>query len=221
VSLARGAERFKLQAKASSPRFDFTALPRAATPEGTAKPAASGARMIPDVVLPLDLLRAIDADLDLRVDALKLSDSAQVGPLLVRATIADGRLNAEPVELANGAVQVLHASVTADAASSAWTLRLTGSGIDLGEMLTRFGQPQLVTGGSTDVELDVQGRGKTFRLFSVRSTATFACGSDRTASTTSRSTWIAASLRAYSAPPTRFRKPTRTPMSSASPCACR
>jgi hypothetical protein len=65
------------------------------------------------------------------------------------------------VELANGAVQVLHAAVTADAASSAWTLRLTGSGIDLGEMLTRFGQPQLVTGGSTDVELEVQGRGKT------------------------------------------------------------
>jgi uncharacterized protein YhdP len=81
--------------------------------------------------------------------------------LLVRATIADGRLNAEPVELANGAVQVLHASVTADAAQTAWTLRLTGSGIDLGEMLTRFGQPHLVTGGSTDVELDVHGRGKT------------------------------------------------------------
>jgi uncharacterized protein involved in outer membrane biogenesis len=161
VSLVRGNDRFRLQAKASSPLIDFTALQPAATPGGTAKPAASGARIIPDVILPLDLLRAIDADLDLRVDAVKLGDAAQVGPLLVRATIADGRLNAEPVELANGAVQVLHASVTADAASSAWTLRLTGSGIDLGEMLTRFGQPQLVTGGSTDVELDVQGRGKT------------------------------------------------------------
>jgi uncharacterized protein involved in outer membrane biogenesis len=161
VSLARGAERFKLQAKASSPLFDFTALPRSATPEGTAKPAASGARLIPDVILPLDLLRAMDADLDLRVDALKLSDAAQVGPLVVRATIADGRLKAEPVELSNGAVQVLHASITADAAQSAWNFRLTGSGIDLGEMLTRFGQPQLVTGGSTDVEVDVQGRGKT------------------------------------------------------------
>src|SRR5207342_2618891 len=56
---------------------------------------------------------------------------------------------------------IVHASVTADAAQAAWTLRLEGSGIDLGEMLTRFGQPQLVTGGSTDVELDVQGRGKT------------------------------------------------------------
>jgi uncharacterized protein involved in outer membrane biogenesis len=161
ASLVRGAERFKLQAKASSPLFDFAAVQRVVASEGTAKPAASAARMIPDVVLPLDLLRAIDADLDLRVDAIKLSDAAQVGPLLVRATIADGRLKAEPVELSNGAVQVLHASVTADAAQTTWTLRLTGSGIDLGEMLTRFGQPQLVTGGSTDVELDVQGRGKT------------------------------------------------------------
>ncbi len=33
--------------------------------------------MIPDVILPLDLLRAIDADLDLRIDALKLSDAAR------------------------------------------------------------------------------------------------------------------------------------------------
>ena len=161
ASLTRGAQRFKFQATATSPLFDFTALPRAATPEGAEKPAATAVRVIPDVALPLDLLRTIDADLDLHVDAVKLSDAAQVGPLLVRATIADGRLNADPVELANGVGQIVHASITADAAQSAWTLRLTGSGIDLGEMLSRFGQPQLVTGGSSDVELDVQGRGKT------------------------------------------------------------
>jgi hypothetical protein len=131
------------------------------TPEAVAKPAGSAARAIPDVTLPLDLLRAIDADLDLQVDAVKLGDAARIGPLLVRATIADGRLNAEPVELANGASQILHAAVTADAAQSAWTVRLTGSGIDLGEMLARFGQPQLVNGGSTDLDVDVRGSGKT------------------------------------------------------------
>ncbi len=161
ASLTRGAERFKLQATATSPLFDFTALPRAATSEGTAKPAASAARVIPDLTLPLDLLRSIDADLDLRVDAVKLGDAAQIGPLLVRATIAGGRLHADPVELANGTGQVVHASISADAAQSAWTFRLTGSGIDLGEMLSRFGQPQLVDGGSTDLDLDMHGRGKT------------------------------------------------------------
>ena len=160
-NLTRGAERFKLQAKASSPLLDLTALKRVETPKDGTKPAAAAARVIPDVDLPLDLLRKIDADLDLRIEAVKLGDAAQVGPLLVRATIADGRLKAEPVELANGPVQVLHAAIGADSAQSAWTLRLTGSGIDLGEMLTRFGQPKLVTGGSTDLELDVQGRGKT------------------------------------------------------------
>jgi uncharacterized protein involved in outer membrane biogenesis len=161
VNLTRGAERFKLQATATSPLLDFSALPRAASPEGAAKPAASAARMIPEVVLPLDLLRAIDADLDLRVDAVKLGDAARIGPLLVRATIADGRLDAAPVELSNGSSQILHAAMTADAAQSAWTVRLTGSGIDLGEMLTRFGQPQLVNGGSTDLDVDVRGSGKT------------------------------------------------------------
>jgi uncharacterized protein involved in outer membrane biogenesis len=161
VSLTRGAERFKLQATATSPLLDFTALRRPQTTEVVVKPAGPAARAIADVSLPLDLLRAIDADLDLRVDAVKLGDAARIGPLLVRATIADGRLNAEPVELANGANQILHAAITADAAQSAWTVRLTGSGIDLGEMLARFGQPQLVNGGSTDLDVDVRGSGKT------------------------------------------------------------
>jgi len=161
INLTRGAERYKLQATATSPLLDLTALQRPATPEVVAKPAGSAARAIPDVNLPLDLLRAIDADLDLRVDAVKLGDAARIGPLLVRATIADGRLNAEPVELANGASQILHAAVNADVAQNAWSVRLTGSGIDLGEMLTRFGQPQLVNGGSTDLDIDVRGGGKT------------------------------------------------------------
>ena len=161
VSLTRGAERFKLKATVTSPLLDFTALKRSETPKAGAKPAASAARIIPEVDLPLDLLRKIDADLDLRIAAVKLGDAARIGPLLVRATIADGRLTAEPVELANGVDQLLHAAVTADAAQNAWTLRLTGSGIDLGEMLTRFGQPKLVSGGSSDVNLDVHGRGKT------------------------------------------------------------
>ena len=161
VSVTRGAERFKLQATATSPLLDFTVLQRAAPPEAKAKTANAASRVIPDVDLPLDLLLAIDADLDLRVDAVNLTDAARIGPLQVRATIADGRLNADPVELANGAGQILHAAVTADAAQSAWSLRLAGSGIDLGEMLSRFGNPKLVNGGSSDVDLDVRGKGKT------------------------------------------------------------
>ncbi len=161
ASLTRGAERFKLQAVATSPLLDFTGIRRAEAPQESAKPAASVGRVIPDADLPLDVLRAIDADLDLRIDAVNLSDSARIGPLQVRATVADGRLNADPVELANGASQILHAALTVDAAQTAWTFRLNAGGIDLGEMFARFGQPQLMTGGSTDLSLDLQGRGKT------------------------------------------------------------
>jgi len=161
VSLTRGAERFKLQATTTSPLLDFTVLKSAEAPKETAKPAASGARIIPVADLPLDLLRSIDADLDLRIDAVKLNDTARIGPLLVRATIADGRLNADPVELANGAGQILHAALSVDAAQTTWTFRLNGAGIDLGEMLSRFGEPKLITGGSSDVDLDVRGRGNT------------------------------------------------------------
>ena len=54
------------------------------------KPAAASARAIAAVPLPVDALRAIDADLDLRIDTIKFGDAAPLGPLLVRAVVADG-----------------------------------------------------------------------------------------------------------------------------------
>ena len=160
VAVTRGAKRFKVSAKGSSPLLDVSAFMRPAAAGGAAKPASAGARAIPDVPLPLDALRVIDADLDLRIDAVKFSDAVPIGPLLVRAAIADGRLEAGPVQLLVKAGQTLNVSGTVDAAQSAWALRIEGAGIDLGELLARFGRPGLVTGGSTDLALQVQGRGK-------------------------------------------------------------
>ncbi len=126
---------------------------------GVKKPAA-GARTIPDVPLPLDVLRVIDADLDLRFDTVKFGDAAPLGLLLVRAVIADGILKAEPVQLTAQPGQTLSVSGTVNATQSAWALNVEGKGIDFGAMLTRFGRPDVVTGGVTDLALQLDGRGK-------------------------------------------------------------
>ena len=90
VVVTRGAKRFKVRAKLSSPLLDASAFARADAAGGDVKPAAASARAIAAVPLPVDALGAIDADLDLRIDTIKFSDAAPLGPLLVRAVVADG-----------------------------------------------------------------------------------------------------------------------------------
>jgi len=160
VTVTRGATRFKVSAKARAPFLDFSAFTGPAGTGDSAKPAASGTRAIPDVPLPGDFLRVIDADLDLRFETVKFSTAAPLGPLLARAVIADGRFKAEPVQLTIQPGQTLTVTGTVDAAQTKWALRIEGAGIDFGEMLARFGRPGLVTGGSTDLAVQVQGSGK-------------------------------------------------------------
>jgi len=161
VAVTRGAKRFKVSAKLNSPWLDASAFVPPDTAGGTVKPAAAGTRAIADVPLPVDALRDIDADVDLRIDTVKFGDAAPLGPLLLRAVVADGRLKAEPVQLAGLGSQMLSVSATVDAAQAAWDLRVEGKAIDLGAMLTRFGLPGVVTGGSTDLTLQFRGHGKT------------------------------------------------------------
>jgi uncharacterized protein involved in outer membrane biogenesis len=160
VAITRGAKRYKVSAKGASPLLQLPALTPPAAAGGSTKPVAAGARAIPDTPLPLDVLRAIDADLDLRFDTVMFGKAGPLGPLLVRVIISDGVLRAEPVELAAKPGQTLSVSGTVDATRSAWALHVDGKSIDFGEMLTRFGRPDIVTGGITDLEMHLQGNGK-------------------------------------------------------------
>jgi len=160
VVVTRGANRYKVNLKADSPLLDATAFTRLDAANSAAKPVPAGTHLIPDIPIPIEILNDIDADLDLRFDTVKFSDTAPLGPLHVRAVIANGRLKAEPIELAIKAGQILSASGTVDAALSAWSLRIEGTNLDLGEMLKRFGRPKLVTGGSTDLILQFEASGK-------------------------------------------------------------
>lgn len=170
IAITRGAKQFKVSVKANSPLLDLSALvPRsgdesAAKARGEAqrspaKTKAAGARAIPDVPLPLNILRLMDADLDFRFEAVKIVEAAPLGMLTARAVISDGRLNAESVQLVIKADQALKASGTIDAAKGAWALRVDGKGFDFGEMLARLGRADVVTGGTTDLGIQLQARG--------------------------------------------------------------
>ncbi len=151
----------KVSTKLQSALLDASALAQPAATGSSKSPTAAGARAIADLALPVDALRAIDADVELRIDSVKFDGATPLGPVLLRALIADGRLKAEPMQLAGDGGQLLSASATVDAEQAAWDLRLDGKDLDLGAMTTRFGHPGLMTGGRTELTLQVHGRGKT------------------------------------------------------------
>ncbi len=164
VAVSRAQKRVKVSAKLAAPLLNLSPfLPEPVAAAGT-KPA--GTRLIPDTPLPLDLLRAIDADLDVQVGQLKFGDAQPLGPILVRAAIVDGRLRADPVQVTVLPGQTMGVTGTIDASrpkNAAWALRIDGKGIDLGEFLARIGRGGAVTGGPTDFTLDLKGNGNTPR----------------------------------------------------------
>lgn len=160
AALTRGDKRFKISAKGRSPLLDISKFAPPPGEKSAPKSKAVRSRAIPDLPLPLNILRLIDADLELRFDAVKIAGTAPLGPLIAHATIADGKLKAEPVQLMVKAAQALNALATIDASQNAWALRVDGKGIDFGELLARLGQAGVVTGGSTDLAIRIEGRGK-------------------------------------------------------------
>ena len=156
-SVAPGKTRPRIAIKASSPLLKLGAWPAAAA---STKPLAARQRLIPEMALPLLSLKRFDGDVDLRFDALKLGDSAPLGPLLVRARLDDGRLDVGPLQLVASTEQTLNASATIDAGSTAWAARLDATQIDLEQTLTRAGHPGLISGGRTDLALQLRARGQ-------------------------------------------------------------
>lgn len=163
VALIRSARGFKVSAKAHAPLLDLSssAKPAAEPSAGDSKTAAR--RAIPALPLPLDLLRSVEGDLELRADAVQTSAASALGRLQVRATVADERLEVEAASLDVEPGQTLNLSGTIDAKTMAWEFLLGGERIELGAMLERFGRPVVVTGGRTDLSLRLRGRGNSLR----------------------------------------------------------
>jgi len=157
LAVTRGKERFKVVAKGNSSLLDLSEL---ATSPGRNSKATARTRLIPDLALPLLALKRIDGEVDLRFDAVKLGDTAPLGPLRVHARLDDGRLDAGPLQLGAAAEQMLSASATIDAGSATWSAHLEGNAIDLDRLLTRISHPGLITGGRTDLALQLRGRGQ-------------------------------------------------------------
>lgn len=161
ATLALGGARPAVSGALSSQLLDVADFaPPGAGGEGAGETAGKASPyVIPDEPLPLDGLKAADADLKLNVATLRLQDKLALENLEVTLKLADGRLQVDP--LATGfAGGKLQGSVDLDGAKETPSLAaaVTGSGIDYGRLLKDLEIENGVE-GTLRLDIDVKGAG--------------------------------------------------------------
>jgi uncharacterized protein involved in outer membrane biogenesis len=152
------ASRPSLRGRLALRRLDLDAF-GAPAPRPPGRPAQ---RMIPDIALPLETLRALDAALTLSATTLR-AGGVTWRDAAATVALAHGRLALDPlVATAPGGVLGGRLTLDAAAAQPAAALRLDsrGQGLDLAAMRRAFGVPAGFD-GQAELALDLRARGAT------------------------------------------------------------
>jgi uncharacterized protein involved in outer membrane biogenesis len=176
VSALLGGERPKVVANLHAPKLDadrFSGGPSEApapTPEpqaereGEEEPADPNAKLIPNDPLPLDGLRAADAEVSFRADQI-VSGGIEVRDFSVDLRLDNGKLAIEPLSasLSGGTVGVdLNLDASAETASLA--TKITIRSVDVGDLLRSLDLGDgILEGGALDLDARLAGRGTTPR----------------------------------------------------------
>ncbi|MBM3536723.1 MAG: AsmA family protein, partial [Alphaproteobacteria bacterium] len=173
VSLA--GERPALAANLASTTIDLAKLlpaggaktPPPAAPSGVSSRPAAGqpkgdGRLFPADPLPFELLQTADAELRYRADAIRLPSGPLLRQTALQISLRNGELNLRPFasELAQGR---LGGEASLSARSGATALKFQTRGLDLGALDKEIPGDDLVTGGKTDIDLDLRGSGRSLR----------------------------------------------------------
>jgi hypothetical protein len=171
-AISVGAPRPKVRAQLASPLLDLSEL-FPADGRAQAKPAAASTpagaskdrRMFTADPLPLESLKAADADLDVKVDRLVLPNKMPIEALVVRLVLAGGRLDIQPFSgrVGSGVVGGRLALDASSGKTAALATKIDAKGVDLGQVMRQAGNPDLVSGAKTDLAIDVRGGGGSVR----------------------------------------------------------
>ncbi|MDJ0851718.1 MAG: AsmA family protein [Myxococcota bacterium] len=144
-----------------APLLDLDAGDEAAASSPPA-PAGDG-RVFSADPLPLDGLRAADADVTFEAERL-LAGGVELEASSLRLLLRDGRLTLEPLRASlAGGLLMGRASVDAADSPPSFALRMQGSGIDLGALVEQAVGPDVLSGGTTKFEIDLVAQGASLR----------------------------------------------------------
>ena len=161
ASLRTDGARPFLRAKLSSPEIDLAQSPAAK------RERRNGGRVFSDAPFPLEALRKFDADADLAIGRLVLPDKVPLETLKVRAVLTGGRLEVQPFTATVGGGPVSGRLVLDASRPKAPTLAvaLDGKGISMERIAAATGHAGTVTGGATDVAINLDGPGESLARF--------------------------------------------------------
>lgn len=134
----------------------------APAPSGAAPAGDGGKRLFPDDPLPVDGLKAADANIDLTVKKL-LANKIAVENFHTVIALRNGDLAVTPIDadVAKGKISGM-IQLKASQATPTLDLKISGKKIDMGQVLTDMSITDLLE-GVINTDLDVAGRGKSVR----------------------------------------------------------
>jgi len=166
VAVKTGGARPVATASVKSPLVDLAAL----APRG-GKPGASGkggsGRMFSDAPFPLEMLRTFDGVADAAIERLVLPNGLPLEKIQVKATLKDGRLDVQPLQaLLGGGTVAGRATLDATRSRSATlALNIEGKGISGEQLAAAAGHAGAISGGNTDLALNLAGPGESVARF--------------------------------------------------------
>jgi uncharacterized protein involved in outer membrane biogenesis len=161
------AARPKAVVRLSSDLIDLSEIAPDSGKKAPAEPAKKSAdgRVFPADPLPLDGLKAADADAEVKVGKLVLPNKLVLEGINAKVLLNNGRLETKPFALKLGGGDVA-TNLTLDASSgqtAALNLNVTGKQVVMGNIAKDMGNSDMFTGGPTDINVDLRGNGGSVR----------------------------------------------------------
>lgn len=161
-----GRERPLVTAELAAPLLDLSAaLAPTAKSDAVKTPAGEPQRVFSADPLPLNALNAADAVVEIKADKVALPGNRSLGALRAHAVLNRGRLDLDPLQFnAGGGRLTARATVDASArGTAAVAVTVEGRGLALGELMALVGRQGDISGGKSDVNISLKGRGSSVR----------------------------------------------------------
>lgn len=129
--------------------------------------AAEASPLVPDMAVPYDVMKQVNAKLDLKVKKLVVNPGMSADNVSVGANLQNGVLNVNPLQLNFGGGDIA-GTLTVNANTKSLKLDVTSSNILLQNLHQEFqiagpGDFGIVSGGNTDIKITLTAAGSTYR----------------------------------------------------------
>lgn len=165
AEVALGGIRPKITAKLSASLIDLAEFATPAPAAGAAKPKPAGkggGRLFSDEPLPLEGLKSVDADLDLKIAKLVVG-GVELGNLALTVELFDGRLTVAPFSAALAGGDLRGKLVLNGGRSPAsLSAKFSASRVAIGDVLRQMAVTDMLSVAG-DFSLDLRGRGGSIR----------------------------------------------------------